>query len=148
MTRLRILLLAAAVHWLVSGSVVAQVVCLPLPRVLTTMPMGGKVGTEFEITVTGENIDDGGELLFSHPGLTATAQTSADGKVSQGKYIVRIASDCPPGLYECRMMTRLGISSARIFSVGNLDEVQQVAGNTSLANAMPLAMNWALMWPA
>lgn len=141
MTRLRILLLAAAVHWLVSGSVVAQVVCLPLPRVLTTMPMGGEVGTEFEITVTGENIDDGGELLFSHPGLTATAQTSADGKVSQGKYIVRIASDCPPGLYECRMMTRLGISSARIFSVGNLDEVQQVAGNTSLAKAMPLATN-------
>ncbi len=141
MTRLRILLLAAAVHWLVSGSVVAQVVCLPLPRVLTTMPMGGKAGTDFEVSVTGENIDDGGELLFSHPGLTATAQTSADGKIVQGKYIVRIGADCPPGLYECRMMTRLGISSARIFAVGTLDEVQQVSGNTSLAKAMPLAMN-------
>jgi hypothetical protein len=141
MTRLRILLLAAAVQWLMSGSVVAQVVCLPLPRVLTTMPMGGKAGTEFEISVTGENIDDGGELLFSHPGLTAVPQTSVNGKVVQGKYVVRIASDCPPGLYECRMMTRLGISSARIFSVGALEEVQQVAGNTSLAKAMPLPMN-------
>lgn len=124
-----------------TNSADAQTVCLPLPRVLTTMPMGGKAGTEFEITVTGENIDDGGDLIFSHPGLTATPQKSADGKPIVGKYLVRIAADCPPGLYETRMMTRLGISSARIFSVGTLDEVQQVQGNTSLAKAMPLPLN-------
>lgn len=134
-------LVIAVLQSLMTGTVVAQTVCLPLPRVLATMPMGGKVGTEFEITVTGENIDDGGDLIFSHPGLTATPQKSADGRTMVGKYLVRIAADCPPGLYETRMMTRLGISSARIFSVGTLDEVRQTPGNTSLAKAMPLPMN-------
>ncbi|MBL8809210.1 MAG: serine protease [Planctomycetaceae bacterium] len=131
----------AILQSLMTDTAVAQTVCLPLPRVLTTMPMGGKVGTEFEITVTGENIDDGGDLIFSHPGLTATPQKSADGKTIVGKYLVRTAADCPSGLYETRMMTRLGISSARVFSVGTLDEVRQTPGNTSLAKAMPLPMN-------
>ena len=40
----------------------AQSVCLPAPRLLTTMPMGGKAGTQFEITISGENLDELGEL--------------------------------------------------------------------------------------
>lgn len=119
----------------------AQTVCLPLPRLLSTMPMGGQAGTQFEITVTGENLDDGGELLFSTPGLTAVRRMQADGQPEPGRYVVTVAADCPPGLYETRMMTRLGISSARIFSVGSLREVTQTAGNTSVATAMPLQMD-------
>ena len=122
-------------------SLLAQTVCLPLPRLLSTMPMGGQAGTQFEITVTGENLDDGGELLFSTPGLTAVRRMQADGQPEPGRYVVTVAADCPPGLYETRMMTRLGISSARIFSVGSLREVTQTAGNTSLAAAMPLQMD-------
>ena len=37
----------------------AQSVCLPAPRLLTTMPMGGQVGTEVEVVITGEAIEDG-----------------------------------------------------------------------------------------
>ncbi len=122
-------------------SLLAQTVCLPLPRLLSTMPMGGQAGTQFEITVTGENLDDGGELLFSTPGLTAVRRMQADGQPEPGRYVVTVAADCPPGLYETRMMTRLGISSARIFSVGALQEVTQTAGNTSVAAAMPLQMD-------
>jgi len=33
---------------------VAQKVLLPLPRLLSTMPMGGQAGTEVEVTITGE----------------------------------------------------------------------------------------------
>ena len=46
-------------------SAAAQTVCLPLPRLLTTMPMGGKVGSEVEVVITGENLEDASELIFT-----------------------------------------------------------------------------------
>ena len=140
--RLSLLAVTCLCTILPSGSeAVAQTVCLPLPRLLSTMPMGGQAGTQFEITVTGENLDDGGALYFSHPGLTAVQKRQSDGQPEVGRYVVTIGADCPPGLYETRMLTRLGISSSRIFSVGTLKEVLQTAGNTSLAMAMELPMD-------
>src|SRR5690349_6900165 len=52
--------------WLGTAAL-AQEVCLPAPRLLTIMPMGGRAGTSFEVTITGENIDGANELLFSDP---------------------------------------------------------------------------------
>src|SRR5690606_6047381 len=57
------------------------------------------------------------------------------------KYVVSIAADCPAGVYEARVMTRLGVSSSRVFSVGTLDEVTESAPNTSLASAIELPLN-------
>ncbi len=119
----------------------AQTVGLPLPRLLTTMPMGGTVGTQVEIAITGENIDGADELLYTHPSLIATRKLDAKGQVEANKYIVNIAADTPPGIHEARVMTRLGISSPRVFSVGTLPEVSQVAPNTSLAKAIALKVN-------
>jgi hypothetical protein len=120
---------------------IAQSVCLPLPRLLTTMPMGGMAGTQVEITITGENLEDADELYFTHSGLTATRKLDANGQPEPNKFIVAIAADWPPGIYEARLMTRLGISSSRVFSVGKLPEVTQTAPNTTLATAMELKVN-------
>ena len=119
----------------------AQTVCLPLPRLLTTTPMGGQIGTQVELTVTGENLDDDGQLVFSHPGLTAVPKTDTSGKHIAGQYLLTIAADCPAGLHEARIFTRLGISSSRIFSVGAFPEVLQTSGNNSPAAAQPLPVN-------
>ncbi len=119
----------------------AQSVCLPLPRLLTTMPMGGMVGTQVEITIAGDNIEDPGELLFTHPGITATKKLNANVQPEANKYIVTIAADCPAGLYEARLMSRLGISSARVFCVDTVPEVVQITPNTSLSTAMELKVN-------
>jgi len=124
----------ASVSW-------AQTVCLPLPRLLTTMPMGGMVGSQVEITITGENIEDVSELIFSHPGLTATQKLDANGQPELNRFLVTIAADCPPGLYEARLMTRLGISSARIFCVDTLPEVTRTTPNTTHGTAMELKVN-------
>ena len=56
---------------LFSVSALAQQVTLPLPRLLTTMPMGGQAGQSVEVTITGENIEDVTELTFSTPKITA-----------------------------------------------------------------------------
>jgi hypothetical protein len=119
----------------------AQKVLLPLPRLLSTMPMGGQVGTEFELTITGEHIDAPEELVFSHPGIRAVPLVDANGAPIANKYLVSIATDCPTGLYETRVMGRLGLSSARIFSVGTLKELVQTAPNTTLATAMQIPVD-------
>ena len=121
--------------------VTAQTVGLPLPRLLTTNPMGGTVGTQVEIAITGENIDGVGELLFTNPSLIATRKIDANGQVEANKYIVNIAADAPRGIHEARVMTRLGISSSRVFSVGTLPEVSQATPTTNLAKAMALTVN-------
>ena len=143
MTNRRILQLASLcmASLCVASIASGQSVCLPLPRLLTTMPMGGTVGTQVEIMITGENIEDAGELLFTHPGLTATPKLDANGQPEANKYIVTIAADCPPGIYEARLMTRLGITSSRVFSVDTLPEVMQTAANTTLPAAMELKVN-------
>lgn len=119
----------------------AQSVCLPLPRLLSTMPMGGAAGTQVEITITGENVEEAGAIYFSHLGLVGEPKRGADGNVEPNKYLVTIAADCPPGIYETRVMSRLGISSSRIFSVGSLPEVMPTSPNISLATAMNLEVN-------
>jgi hypothetical protein len=127
---------------LLSGlSASAQTVCLPLPRLLTTMPMGGKVGSEVEIVITGENLEDASELIFTHPSLTAKPKLDANGKPEANKWIVTIAADCPPGIHEARLMTRLGVTSSRVFCVDTLQELVQTTPNTTLPTAMPVAVN-------
>ncbi len=116
----------------------AQVVCLPAPRLLTVMPMGGQAGTSFEVAISGESIDDARELLFSNPKITAKAKVTAEGKVEKDKFIVTISPDAPQGVHEARLMTRLGISSSRAFSVGSLAEVTREKPNNTAATAMPL----------
>lgn len=119
----------------------AQSVGLPLPRLLTTMPMGGKAGTQVEIKISGEHLDDADQLAFSDPRITATPKLDAAGKPEPERYVVAIAADCPAGLYEARVMTRLGISSSRAFCVGSLPEVVQAKPNTTLATALELPLN-------
>ena len=125
----------------VTTDVLAQSVCLPAPRLLTTMPMGGKAGTQFEITISGENLDELGELAFSDRRITAAQKLDAAGQPEPNKYVITIPADCPVGLYEARAMTRLGISSSRVFSVGSLTENVRTKPNTTLATAMEIDVN-------
>jgi hypothetical protein len=124
-----------------SPQIFAQTVCLPLPRLLSITPMGGQAGTVVDVTVAGEFLDDQPQLMFSDRRLSVAPQTLADGTAVSGKFRITIPADCPSGLYEARLLTRLGISSSRVFSVGNLPEQMQQSGSTAVATAMPLSIN-------
>ncbi|MBN9520209.1 serine protease [bacterium] len=135
----------AAAAWVVllggAAAAPAQSVGLPAPRLLTTMPMGGKAGTTVEVAVTGEHLDEAGDLFFSDPRITAKRKLDATGAPVADRYAVTIAPDCPVGLYEARVTTRLGVSSARAFAVGALAEVVVTRPNRTLAAAMELPLN-------
>lgn len=139
--RIRINVLGTLLLVLSTQSLQAQSVCLPAPRLLTTMPMGGQVGTTVEVTITGENFEDAEELSFSHPGIKAIPKLDDKGLPVPNQFLVTIAPDCPTGIYDARVMTRLGISSSRAFNVGMLPEVMQKKPNTTLETAMPLQLN-------
>ncbi|MFO0885367.1 MAG: hypothetical protein U0894_14460 [Pirellulales bacterium] len=49
------------------------------------MPMGGAVGSEFEVTISGENIDGAGELQFS-----SRQRQRPGGAAEPNKYVVKV----------------------------------------------------------
>ncbi|HBJ88040.1 MAG TPA: serine protease [Verrucomicrobiales bacterium] len=125
--------LTFAASVLFAASAIAQQVTLPLPRILTVMPMGGQAGQNVEVTITGENIEDVTELTFSTPKISAKPVAGAT-----NKFTVSIAADAPVGVYDARVMSRLGVSSARVFSVNKLPEVVRTKANNTLETALPL----------
>lgn len=121
--------------------VVAQSVILPAPRLLTTSPMGGQAGTTVDVTLTGEYIDGTESLLFSHPAITAVPKLNEAGLPLENEFVVTIAEDCPLGVHEARVMSRLGVSSSRAFSVGALPEMVREKPNTTLETATEISVN-------
>ena len=117
----------------------AQLVVLPAPRLLTVFPMGVQAGTSIEVTIAGDNIDEDPKLVFSTPKLSAEPKRDEKGVVLKNQFVVQAAADAPQGLHEARLLTRLGISSARCFSVGGLREVARIKPNTTAETAIELA---------
>lgn len=124
-----------------SSAVDAQSVCLPSPRLLTTMPMGGQVGTQVEVTISGQHLEDIEELLFSTSKIRAVPKLDENGRAVPNHFTVNIAADCPLGIHEARVMSRLGISTARVFTVGSTVEAVQTQSSTTVATAMELDLN-------
>ncbi len=137
-----ILIFAAGFVMLVNGdNLQAQSVILPAPRLLTVLPMGAQVGKSVEVTISGDFLEDVESLHFSTPGITAAPVVDKNGNAIANKYTVSVSSDCAPGVYEAWVLTRLGVSSCRAFTVGTSPEVFRQKPNTSLETAMPLQID-------
>src|SRR6266700_1630100 len=115
------------------GSLLAQ---LPLARLLTVFPPGGKVGSQFEVVLTGADLDEANQLHFSHPGITAKLKVGeTNGLPEANKFLVTIATNVTPGVYDVRVVGRFGISNPRSFVVSDLPEAIAPTTNSSPANA-------------
>src|SRR5436190_616078 len=44
---------------------------IPVPRLFSVSPGGGKIGSTLELTFTGSDIENPHSLVFSHPGIKA-----------------------------------------------------------------------------
>ncbi len=122
--------------WLaVGGSISAQ---LPTARLLTIFPPGGKAGSQFEVVATGLDLDEASRLYFDQAGISAEpkGEDSAESKT----FLLGIAANVPPGVYEARVVGRNGISNPRAFPVGTLPEITAPITNDSPANAAPLLL--------
>ncbi len=144
LNRLRVLLLIVSVcagTFCGETQLRAQAVMLPAPRLLTTFPMGAQVGKSVEVTVTGDFLEEVESLHFSSPKIKAVSVVDSSGNTVTNRFTVTVAADCPAGIYEAWVMTRLGVSSCRAFTIGTKPEVNQKKPNNTVETAMPLEVN-------
>lgn len=114
---------------------------MPAPRIAVVFPMGGQLGSTVEVTVTGTEIDDVTSLMFSASEIKSEVVIAPEplvdpklkdkpipkpkkgGPVSSAKFKVNIPASVKPGTYDCRVVTKGGISNPRAFVVGEKPEV-------------------------
>ena len=104
------------------------------------------MGTAFEVTIDGSDLDDADRLLFSQPGITAAPKIegpdefSAQPRPVPNTFNVKIAADVPPGFYEARAVGYFGMSNPRIFQVTTLQEVKRDSGHTQRGNPQQVSV--------
>lgn len=132
-------------------TVLASVVCLcvapvnaqlPQIRLAGLFPLGGQQGTSVDVTiVSGTDLDEVSELIFSGAGLTATPKLDGKGKAVVNQFTVTIEAGVPAGLYDVRARGLFGISNPRIFRVDTIGEVQEAEPNNAAEEAQEIALN-------
>ena len=121
------------------GSLLAE---LPVVRLLTVFPPGGKIGSQVEVALSGADLDEASQLHFSHTGITAKQKVGeTNGLPEANKFLVNIAAGVPPGIYEARVVGRFGISNPRAFVVSDLPETIAPTTNHSSATAAAIALD-------
>lgn len=121
---------------------------LPATTLGALQPPGGKVGSSFDVTVTqATDAEEADRLLFSHPGITAKQKTEPSplfpGKEQPiaNKFVVTIAGDVLPGIYDVRLSGPMGVSNPRGFAVDQWNEAIETPGNSSAEKAQQIEFN-------
>jgi len=122
---------------LVVATPVSTFAQLPITKLTTIFPPGGKQGTTFDISIAGSDLDDVDRLVFSHPGITVKQKTveSTEFKPAASipnQFTLSIAANVPPGNYEARAVGRYGASNPRSFRVGGLGELVDDGSNKKM----------------
>jgi hypothetical protein len=134
---IRKMLVASILAACLSQNALAQ---LPLARLSTIFPAGGQIGTTFEVSLTGVDLDDAKEIHFSTEGIAAKPKLNGSGQPDANKFIVTIASNVQPAVCDARVIGRFGISNPRVFVLDDLPEVIGKSPNHTLSNATEIAV--------
>ncbi len=109
------------------------------PHLASVVPTGGQRGTEVEVTLQGNRLQDAEEIVWYEPGLEAQKFTLV--KNNLVRVPVRIAPDCRLGEHHLRLRTATGFSELRTFFVGPYPVVAEKEPNNDLTNAQKVALN-------
>ncbi len=128
----------------------------PGAQLTSVYPAGGKIGSSFDVTVAGVDLDEAVRLNFNHPGITSQLKTEAlpdlPGMAGMGKggrakrprqqraFTVTVANDVPTGLYDVRLVGKFGISNPRAFQISGQNEFNSTDPNATLAQANAVSL--------
>lgn len=108
---------------------------LPSPRIDRLTRCGTSVGSEVEVTVQGNDLEDLKQLLFDHPEIKAELVKDKTFKVSVSKNV-------PVGTHELWAVGKYGVSNPRLFAVSSgLTEVVEKEPNDEPSTAQIVAVN-------
>jgi len=133
----------------VSLLLVCQVSQATQPRFRAISPIGGQRGTEIQVDLIGDNLEDAEELLLYDSGMEVTTfeQVTSEDEKKQGKRLkltLKIADNCPLGAQRMRIRTRTGLSELLNFHVGTLPIVKEVEPNTEFDTPQVIQLNHAI----
>ncbi|MGV3607149.1 MAG: hypothetical protein ACO1RA_12165 [Planctomycetaceae bacterium] len=110
---------------------------LPTTQLNGIFPLSAKAGAPVDVVIDGVDLEDVQKLVFSHPGITATAKMTTPNDFEKtprlvgNQFAVQVAADVPPGAYEVRAEGRFGQSNPRWFIVSSYGELTDAAGNST-----------------
>lgn len=112
------------------------------PRVASAMPAGAQRGTEVEVELRGERLDDPLGLLGDTAGIEVL-EVKSD-KPERCTLRLRLAPDCGLGARLWRLRTAEGLSNALWFHVGGLPELRAQPGKEPQRLAQGCTVNGEL----
>jgi len=120
---------------------------LPVARLFSLFPAGGKQAATLDVTIGGADLEGVAQLHFSDPHITATQKTSPPGLGQTGpqpvpnQFTVTIGPEAKPGICEVRARGKYGVSNPRSFVVGTQDEIVEVEPNNTPDKAQEVQLN-------
>ena len=133
------------------------------PVLKSMEPRGGQQGKAFTLTLVGEQLTSGAELITTLPGSLSRLSSPPDAAESDSQlfFLVQLRADALVGLYPIRIRTERGLSNILLFSIGSLPETTEEesllkqpsdkSNNDSMARAqklsLPVTVNGTLVGP-
>ena len=99
-----------------------------LPHLEAMLPIGGKAGTEVEVTLWGDMLSNAEDVEFDCDDLSFELKKATAGKIEG---TIRLAEQAAPGPHILRAKTKDGYTSALWFTVGQFDPVREQEPNES-----------------
>ncbi|MGQ9606107.1 MAG: PPC domain-containing protein [Thermogutta sp.] len=109
------------------------------PVLRRAVPPGLTRGSEADLLLQGERLDDAQEVLFYKPGITV--QSLSAESADRVKLRLSIAPDCPVGEVGLRLRTATGISNLITVAVGSLPIVDEAEPNGKPEEAQSIPWN-------
>jgi hypothetical protein len=127
---------------------------LPSPRLHIVAPNGAKAGSTFELTLTGQDLDEASELLFNVPGVKAELVSSPPpSEMKKGnqpkalvsaRFKVSVPANVPPGIHDVRLVNRWGVSNPRAFVIGDQEEIEEKEPNNDVGEAQRVPLGCSI----
>jgi hypothetical protein len=121
------------------------------PRISHIMPLGGKAGSNFDLKITGQDLDGVEGLHFSFPGAKVEVGTSETtpidkkgkpaGTLKSHNFKVTLPANAPLGIQDVRIVTKAGISNPRAFVVSDHKEFVEAEPNNDVDKAQRIELN-------
>lgn len=109
------------------------------PDFSTSIPRGGKAGTEVKVSLIGNRLSDAEGILFHQPGMGFKDLKVVDDRKVEVTLV--IAPDCRLGEHHFRIRCRSGISYARNFWVSQFPNHDEAEPNDDFAAPQRIPMN-------
>jgi hypothetical protein len=130
---------------------------LPSPRLYQVFPAGAKAGSTVEVIIAGRHLEEPQKLVFTNPDVKAEyipqPKPEIDPKTKRPKPVpgalpadlyrfkVTVPANAAVGNLDVRLVNKWGVSNARTFVVGDLNEVNEKEPNNDADKAQKVELN-------